>query len=64
MLYENDELLFNPYHVIMVNPEKHPHIKIDLARKYSEFIRGEEGQGLIRNFKVNDQILFYPDVIP
>jgi tungstate transport system substrate-binding protein len=64
VLYENDEALFNPYHVIMVNPEKHPHAKIDLARKYSEFIRGEEGQELIRNFKVNGELLFHPDVIP
>jgi tungstate transport system substrate-binding protein len=63
VLFENDEALFNPYHVIMVNPEKHPHTKIDLARKYSEFIRGVEGQALIRNFKVNGELLFHPDVI-
>ena len=63
VLFENDEALFNPYHVIMVNPEKHAHAKIDLARKYSEFIRGEEGQDLIRNFKVNGELLFHPDVI-
>ena len=63
VLFENDEALFNPYHVIMVNPEKHPHTKIDLARKYSEFILGEEGQSLIRNFKVNGELLFYPDAI-
>lgn len=63
VLFENDEALFNPYHVIMVNPEKHPHTKIDLARQYSEFIRGVEGQNLIRNFKVNGEVLFHPDVI-
>ena len=63
VLYENDEMLFNPYHVIMVSPEKHPHTKIELARKYSDFIRGKEGQDLIRNFKVNGQVLFHPDVI-
>lgn len=63
VLFENDEALFNPYHVIMVNPEKHSHTKIDLARKYSEFIRGEQGQSLIRNFKVNGELLFHPDVI-
>ena len=63
VLFENDEALFNPYHVIMVNPEKHSHTKIDLARKYSEFIRGKEGQDLIRNFKVNGELLFHPDVI-
>ncbi len=63
VLFENDAMLYNPYHVILVNPEKHPHTKIDLARKYSAFIRGEEGQELIRNFKVNGKTLFHPDVI-
>lgn len=63
VLFNNDEALFNPYHVIMVNPEKHPHTRIDLARKYSEFIRGEEGQKLIREFKMNEETLFHPDVI-
>ena len=63
VVFENDVTLFNPYHVILVNPVKHPHVKVDLARKYSEFIRGAEGQELIRNFKVNGSILFHPDVI-
>ena len=63
IVYENDETLFNPYHVIMINPAKHPHTKIGLARKYSDFIRGPVGQKLIENFKVNGEILFHPDVI-
>ena len=63
VVFENDPGLFNPYHVIMVNPEKHPHAKIEMARKYSAFIRGKEGQDLIRNFKVDGEILFHPDVI-
>ena len=63
IVFEGDEGLFNPYHVIMVNPQKHPHTKIDLAREYSDFIRGNEGQAIIRNFKVNGDVLFHPDVI-
>lgn len=63
VIFENDPKLFNPYHVIMVNPKKHPHVKIDMARNYSDFIRGKEGQVMIRNFKINDNILFHPDVI-
>jgi len=62
VIIENDPSLFNPYHVIMINPEKHPHAKIDLARKYSDYIRSSEGQDLIRNFKINGEILFHPDV--
>lgn len=63
IVFENDVALFNPYHVIMINPAKHPHAKIDLARKYAAFIRGEGGQALIRNFKVKGEVLFHPDVI-
>ena len=63
VLFEKDAALYNPYHVIMVNPEKHPHVNIQLARKYSDFIRSGEGQALIRNFRVNGEVLFHPDAI-
>ena len=61
--FENDASLFNPYHVMIVNPEKHPHTQVELATMYVEFIRGQEGQDLIRNFRVNGKVLFHPDVI-
>jgi tungstate transport system substrate-binding protein len=63
VLFENADELINPYHVILVNPEKHPHTKTNLARKYVAFITGPEGQALIRDFKVNGKQLFHPDVI-
>jgi tungstate transport system substrate-binding protein len=63
VLYQQDPALFNPYHVILVNPDKHPHIKIDLGRQYSAFIRGEQGQKIIRDFRIKGETLFYPDVI-
>jgi tungstate transport system substrate-binding protein len=63
IVYEQAAELVNPYHVILVNPQRHPHTKIDLAREYAKFITGEEGQKIIREFGVNGQPLFYPDVI-
>ena len=63
ILFEGAAALFNPYHVILVNPARHPHAKVDPARQYSAFIRGRQGQGIIGNFKVNGEILFHPDVI-
>ncbi len=63
IVFEKDPALFNPYHIILVNPAKHPHTKIKLARLYSVFIRSEEGQAIIRNFRIKGQTLFYPDVI-
>ena len=61
IVFEGGHELINPYHVIIVAPEKHPHVKIDLARKYSEFIRSEEGQNIIRNFKIHGELLFIPN---
>ncbi len=62
-LFEGGPELFNPYHVIIVNPAKHPHVKTELAQKYINFIRGEAGQKIIREFKKGGEILFKPDVI-
>lgn len=62
-VFEGDPELFNPYHVIIVNPEKHPHVKTELAQKYVDFIRGEVGQKIIREFKKAGELLFKPDVI-
>ncbi len=63
ILYSGDEALFNPYHVILLNDKRHPHVKSDLARLYADFIRGAEGQKIIADFKIGDRQLFYPDVI-
>jgi len=61
---EGDPRLFNPYHIIAVNPEKHPDIQYQLARRYIDFITGPEGQKLIGDYHLLGQQLFTPDVIP
>jgi len=63
ILYQGAEELLNPYHVIMVNPERHPHVNAELAEKYIAYLRSEQGQRLIREFKVGGEQLFFPDVI-
>jgi len=63
IVFEKDEILKNPYHIILVNPEIHPHIKTELAQKFINFITGEKGQRIIRDFRINNKPLFYPDVI-
>ena len=64
LVYANDETLFNPYHIILVNPDKHPHVNTELAKQYSEFLQSEQGQDIIRNYRVGGEVLFHPDVIP
>jgi tungstate transport system substrate-binding protein len=63
ILYERVPELLNPYHVILVNPKRHPHSSVKLATKYVEFLQGKQGQDIIRNFTIGGEQLFYPDVI-
>ena len=58
IVFENDYQLNNPYHIIIVSPEKHPHINFTLAKKYVEFLRSEEAQTIINNFKIKGEKLF------
>jgi tungstate transport system substrate-binding protein len=64
LLVQGDPALYNPYHVILVNPARHPEVKVDLARKYAAYLTGPEGQGRIGAYTVDGQVLFHPDVLP
>lgn len=57
---EGDEELFNPYGVIAVDPERHPHAKVDLAQAFIEYLVSPEGQRTIAQYEVNGQQLFFP----
>lgn len=63
IVFEGAPAFFNPYHAILVNPARHPHVKTGLATKYVDFIRGEHGQQIIRDFRMAGEQLFHPDVI-
>ncbi len=64
-LVEGDPDLFNPYSVIVVSPVRYPGLNSRLAAAFAEFIRGPEGQALIRDFgkEKYGAPLFFPDVI-
>lgn len=63
ILVEGDSLLFNPYGVIAVNPEKNPNIKIDLANQFIDWLISVPTQDLISQFGQSEfgQPLFTPD---
>jgi tungstate transport system substrate-binding protein len=61
ILVEGDTVLFNPYGVIPVNPEKHPGVNTELAQQFVEWITSLETQELIGSFQILDQSLFTPD---
>lgn len=61
IVVEGDPILFNPYGVIAVNPEKYPNINHKAAAAFIEFITSEEGQKIIGDYKSNGKQLFVPD---
>ncbi|KLN59782.1 sulfate transporter [Kiloniella spongiae] len=61
ILFEGDERLFNQYGVIVVNPEKFPHVKEEAAKIFVNWLLSEEGQSTIASYKVSGQQLFIPD---
>jgi tungstate transport system substrate-binding protein len=66
VLVEGDKILFNPYGVIAVNPEKNPNIQADLANKFIDWLISVPVQEKISNFGVDEfgQSLFIPDSVP
>lgn len=64
IVVEGDEGLFNPYGVIPVNPAKYPHVKIEAAKTFAEWLVSPRGQALIANYKLEGRPLFFPDAIP
>jgi tungstate transport system substrate-binding protein len=63
ILVEGDSRLFNPYGVIAVSPDRHPHINFAGATAFIEWLTSVETQTLISQFGVAQfgQPLFTPD---
>jgi tungstate transport system substrate-binding protein len=61
ILLAGDKRLFNQYGVILVNPEKHPHVKKDLGQAFIDWLVSPEGQKAIADYKINGQQLFFPN---
>ncbi|WP_217516323.1 substrate-binding domain-containing protein [Vibrio metschnikovii] len=58
ILYQVDPLLFNPYQVILVNPERYPNTHYQGAKILSDWLVNPKGQQLINQFRVHGQALF------
>ncbi len=56
---EGDKRLFNPYGVIMVNPQKHTHVKVELAEKFLDYLTSDQARALITVYRRGGEQLFY-----
>ena len=60
VLVEGDKRLFNPYGVMLVNPERHRHVNAAGGRAFINWLTGADGRAAIAAFKVSGVQLFYP----
>ena len=59
VLFEGDPVLFNQYGSVLISPERHPHLKNDLAKVWHEWLISPVGQAAIAGFKLNGEQLFF-----
>lgn len=61
ILFEGDKALFNQYGSVLINPERHPHLKHDLAQQWHDWLTSQVGQEAIASYKLRGQQLFFPN---
>ena len=57
---EGDELFYNLYGVIAVNPERHPQVNAEGAEAFIDYLVSEKAQKIIRDYKMDGERLFNP----
>ncbi len=60
ILVEGDPRLFNPYGVMLVNPDKHPSVKVKEGQAFIDWLVSSEGQKAIADYTINGEQLFFP----
>lgn len=61
VMVEGDKRLFNQYGIMLVNPEKHPNVKVKAGQAFIDWLLSPEGQKAIGDYKIDGQQLFFPN---
>jgi tungstate transport system substrate-binding protein len=61
IVVQGDKRLFNQYGVMLVNPDKHAHVKKEPGQAFIDWLVSSEGQKAIAEYKINGQQLFFPN---
>jgi tungstate transport system substrate-binding protein len=64
VLVQGDKLLFNPYHIMAVNPAHYPDVNYKGAMAFIGWMTSVQGQRLIGQYRVHGKELFVPTAIP
>jgi tungstate transport system substrate-binding protein len=61
VLVEGDNKLFNQYGVMLVNPAKHPQVKVAEGQQFVDWVVSAPGQAVIAGYKIGGEQLFFPN---
>lgn len=61
VLVEGDRRLFNQYGVMVVNPARHPQVKLAQAQKFVDWLVSVPGQAVIASYRIGGEQLFFPN---
>ncbi|MGK7869551.1 substrate-binding domain-containing protein [Falsiroseomonas sp. E2-1-a20] len=61
ILVEGDARLFNHYGVMLVSPQRHPHVKAAEGQRFIDWIISPAGQDAIASYRINGEQLFFPN---
>jgi tungstate transport system substrate-binding protein len=59
VVVEGDPVLRNPYGVLVVDPARHPHTKVELATRFADWLTGPAGRGVIEGFRIGGEAPFF-----
>ena len=62
IVFEGDPALSNPYGVMRVNPERHPHVQAEYGQAFIDWITSPAGKDAIAGFTIDEEQLFFPAV--
>lgn len=61
VLVEGDQRLFNQYGVMLVNPAKHPQVKVKEGQAFINWLVSADGQKAIASYTMGGEQLFFPN---
>ncbi|MBO6624737.1 MAG: substrate-binding domain-containing protein [Roseicyclus sp.] len=64
LLFSGDPEMFNPYSLLPVNPDRHPHVNNAAVMQLEDWLVGPRGEELINAYTVEGQTLFVHSAVP
>jgi tungstate transport system substrate-binding protein len=61
ILIEGDSRLFNQYGVMLVNAQRHAHVKAADGQRFIDWLLSAAGQAAIASYRINGEQLFFPN---